>query len=1087
MKPGRDEHPLARAAAHSESEELSSSVSLFEPSAHSNEESLSIEVFHIQPHARKLPIFRPKAKHIERLILHPQDQSHLKGKPADRLVISPPASPLFQKSPSPSFSERSFNWYEHDARAASGERSAETSNEPSGWTSSEKPLHGPPPDDTHPPATLAENPSERAIRLLRNAMEETRQAPHGPQLIVPQVLFATLGHTLMSSGSGLKRKFTRATVSSVQSFKKFSHQFKQPRRNEELRARKRQNKMIKKRIKREKKAEREIQRIRKQARGITGREDTVAQTSAGRGSEPVEDTARGSSFHAHLSAIEDTTLAESSEVVPPFNATDSLSLTYDRSSDSADAAAHPSTEADPTLSLQAMWAEAIEALISAGPAGRLSRVFSETPLRKPLPRPDAGSAAVKKSKLSKMRFIKPKPVKFKHAAIVHPEGNAHNPTASLVEGANSFINFMEANSAGRELTHQDLIELNQALAGLWAYLTHLTGASVKAPVFLDSQSKAIPGMLTNLQEGLLSFSKFFTETSGAAPGVAEGLEAIRSMFEGLMGGFPHSIGGEMSSVPEVSGFSMIDSLASMPEYYPQLQPPSAVEGTGNLIALTARRARQTLGKHRHLIRVISDTHIGSDWFNEKSARLLNEMLNDLTDPHTSVDTLVVLGDFIEIWLQDSSETLVSPAEIVQLPLCWHFFRMFQKIAINGVRVIIVCGNHDDELREEHIRIVDPQGLIQFCAEDELVFNGVRMTHGHEVDLFNKKDEKLERPLGYFVSRIVAHQRSVEDQPPELLIKAATKAGNRLISMILRPISSPAISSKFTGLILAAPSKGPWEKLCTERVTLPNSDKTITLDEVRSQYSDLMSRSRKKYGSHMFGAMVRASITGSYGYWVRRSQFLVEIRGHTHIPALDTFLRRGRPILGEDERELIKEIGRNVRALRRAKYISRAEVRRSKRFLKQALPRRRLQSSVIYGNSGCWVNGESTFIDIEMANIPERFCADLAGWANGLPQFLFGDGTPRKPHPNVEPPAQPLGVKAAFEAIETPQAQQPLFGVRNGAVGTKAPQRYRPGGSVPFVLPVSVRLCRYTGGGKVEQLKAENVPYLPQILSLFNKT
>ena len=81
-----------------------------------------------------------------------------------------------------------------------------------------------------------------------------------------------------------------------------------------------------------------------------------------------------------------------------------------------------------------------------------------------------------------------------------------------------------------------------------------------------------------------------------------------------------------------------------------LQPTTTI--TTPLPATTTPQPTNTAPpKKRTKIRVISDTHIGSTWFtNESSHNDLMKVLRMTAAPQSGIDTLVLLGDIVELWM-----------------------------------------------------------------------------------------------------------------------------------------------------------------------------------------------------------------------------------------------------------------------------------------------------------------------------------------------------------------------------------------------------------------------------------------------------
>jgi len=168
------------------------------------------------------------------------------------------------------------------------------------------------------------------------------------------------------------------------------------------------------------------------------------------------------------------------------------------------------------------------------------------------------------------------------------------------------------------------------------------------------------------------------------------------------------------------------------------------------------------GAVRNKIRCISDLHIASPWFVDKANQeQLSSLLAEMANPETEVKRLVIVGDFIEMWLYPFNKKPKSAKAILNSERLFKtnvlaFMKQFRKIVENGVELDIVVGNHDLELK---FAVDDLKEVIASninVHEEEFVYNGVvRFEHGHRYDLFNAPDPRGYRPVGYYISRSVA--------------------------------------------------------------------------------------------------------------------------------------------------------------------------------------------------------------------------------------------------------------------------------------------------------------------------------------------
>lgn len=165
-------------------------------------------------------------------------------------------------------------------------------------------------------------------------------------------------------------------------------------------------------------------------------------------------------------------------------------------------------------------------------------------------------------------------------------------------------------------------------------------------------------------------------------------------------------------------------------------------------------------RRQHLF--LSDLHLNSaalyarqmSWFKpaQHLPRLLT-LINDALLPNAHhIEQLVFLGDTFDTWLGPMDELPPSYAELIDSNP--ELFDALRRLSAQGVRLTFVPGNHDFDLRQEHLLEVLPGALVQ----DELLLGkDVIAQHGHEKTFFNTRDfDPLEgRPMGYFLSRLAA--------------------------------------------------------------------------------------------------------------------------------------------------------------------------------------------------------------------------------------------------------------------------------------------------------------------------------------------
>ncbi len=178
---------------------------------------------------------------------------------------------------------------------------------------------------------------------------------------------------------------------------------------------------------------------------------------------------------------------------------------------------------------------------------------------------------------------------------------------------------------------------------------------------------------------------------------------------------------------------------------------------------------------------VSDLHIGSgaetNWYQRSVHEpLLKSLLRYLQSAESSIDEVVILGDWFDLWNYSPFSSPPS-IELVMKQNPGLFTRQpdgdFVSL-LDKMRIRFVNGDHDMEVELRDInnelsqhtyqRILPGHGTD--CEKSALAntyyMNGpVWAEHGHQHDLFNKPALSEENPLaplplGYFVARIYCH-------------------------------------------------------------------------------------------------------------------------------------------------------------------------------------------------------------------------------------------------------------------------------------------------------------------------------------------
>jgi len=110
--------------------------------------------------------------------------------------------------------------------------------------------------------------------------------------------------------------------------------------------------------------------------------------------------------------------------------------------------------------------------------------------------------------------------------------------------------------------------------------------------------------------------------------------------------------------------------------------------------------------------VISDLHIGSDWWTRKQTKALNKLLDEIEKMKNV--KLLLLGDVFELWTQDPHKVINKYKNIV------NRFRKLQQLK----KLIYVKGNHDWDINE----YVKDLNTVEYYSLNKILF-----IHGHQID------------------------------------------------------------------------------------------------------------------------------------------------------------------------------------------------------------------------------------------------------------------------------------------------------------------------------------------------------------------
>ncbi|KAG9394084.1 Calcineurin-like phosphoesterase superfamily domain [Carpediemonas membranifera] len=430
-------------------------------------------------------------------------------------------------------------------------------------------------------------------------------------------------------------------------------------------------------------------------------------------------------------------------------------------------------------------------------------------------------------------------------------------------------------------------------------------------------------------------------------------------------------------------------------------------------------------KSRNVVRVISDLHLGAHWHTKANSNALTVCLEECAMPETHIHSLVIAGDVFEQWLVPYNEAPPSCLSVMQQAAVLPFVDLVKKVIANDVKVYFIRGNHDDELDTASLREVFGESLI-IVEGEEVCFNGIRFQHGHAYDILSQPYEgaKKQRPVSYYLSRLAAHSGNMLDRPTVSWLTLSLLIGNRISSTLMPLFYFKPVPLFFLRGVMSIAFKASWSQIKDEQIVLRNGE-SVVLSEIVSDYADMLYYAKERYGMLRAAAMFRMSMSGNVGHWMRRSPYLLEVAGHSHIPVLRSYMRY---------KSLLSDGTKAPRTL---------------------------PTKVIYANSGSFTGGESTYVDILLARTSHE-----VGWRSYLPPYLFGLEHPhdnRSFYDNYKGEALPVGLA-------------PHTWDRSGSINDPARLTQQESGvAAGTVVPYEVRMVEWRDGGFYIR-KAKRVPY-----------
>jgi len=334
-------------------------------------------------------------------------------------------------------------------------------------------------------------------------------------------------------------------------------------------------------------------------------------------------------------------------------------------------------------------------------------------------------------------------------------------------------------------------------------------------------------------------------------------------------------------------------------------------------------------KKKDKIIVLSDIHIGAKndedrstgWFYGIYEIYLTIILFKISMDRR-VRELVFLGDLFDTWLYPPE---IRPDSIKIIIEKWSnclFISPLLKCIQNCDAVYYIPGNHDMHATSQDISSLTIAGRsMQFLSAEE--YNKMKhldcgaeliLEHGNDADFFNApdfdKDTVQGLPFGYFVSRIIS---TAEDFNIDL---AFTKTYAKILGSRLNAKKSETVEYRagrlfirlFVDVLVTYVNK-KRENLPiignSTIIKLPEGYTDVTIAEIKTRYSSLLSEWLKNHKTYFFAAMGKNGLNDyarrkfgkkNWKLWFSRlfsqqQPELVVIMGHTHYSMQQRIMNR----------------------------------------------------------------------------------------------------------------------------------------------------------------------------------------------------
>jgi UDP-2,3-diacylglucosamine pyrophosphatase LpxH len=301
--------------------------------------------------------------------------------------------------------------------------------------------------------------------------------------------------------------------------------------------------------------------------------------------------------------------------------------------------------------------------------------------------------------------------------------------------------------------------------------------------------------------------------------------------------------------------------------------------------------------------VVSDIHMSNQsaysWFSDKNKEKFINFLGTLSKDD-QVNELIILGDFIDLWLYPLDIVPLTPQKIFDINP--DVVQAIQACVENIPNVYYMNGNHDMELTEADLAPLSSGGKsVRMLTTEEYSkkYNDKRhLEHGHMVDMFNAPDNSPDTlggfSFGYYITRIVAQKET--GAHTEIMGKLADlvqKLHTSHISLGSEVTLGSSFGHFFISAIITALELYTGVNDKTQiRYSDPDLDKkNYTVGDLRDHYGSLFDTWFKNWGDNLLNTMLTGLLPEGLNWYSnivlsKPSPPAVLVMGHTH-HAIDT--------------------------------------------------------------------------------------------------------------------------------------------------------------------------------------------------------